>query len=99
MRVYLFMLLSAIALSMAAPAMAQPPNFQRGGELFEHQCHGCHGDLNFAATEGRVKTAQDLRKKIAGWATHSGADWGKSEVEDVLYYMDTSFYHFKGGKK
>ena len=99
MRIYPVILLSAIGLAWAGVAMAQAPDFERGEALFEHQCHGCHGDLNFAKTEGKVKALPALRKKIAAWAEHSGADWGKGEVDDVLYYMDKSFYHFKAGKQ
>ena len=76
-------------------AQTQAQNFERGQELFQHQCGGCHGDLVVADKQGKAKTLEELRKKIASWADHSGAEWGNSEVDDVLYYMNKSFYHFK----
>jgi len=88
-------LLATLALAGTAFSPAQAQNFARGQELFEHHCHGCHGDLKFAEKEGKAKNLTDLRKKITSWAQHSGTEWGKSEVDDVLYYMDKSFYHFK----
>jgi mono/diheme cytochrome c family protein len=96
MRIYFsFRLLPALALAGAVSFPAQAQNFARGQELFEHHCHGCHGDLKFAEKEGKVKNLSDLRNKIAGWAQHGGTEWGRSEIDDVLYYMDKSFYHFK----
>lgn len=88
----------ALALSALAANPAQAQNFERGQELFQHHCHVCHGDLSFAAKEGKVKSLAELRKRIAAWASHTGADWETSEVIDVAYYMDKSFYHFKDQK-
>lgn len=96
MRISFFLhLLPALVLAGAASFQAQAQNFARGQELFEHHCHGCHGDLKFAEKEGKVKNLGELRKKISSWAQHGGSEWSKGEVDDVLYYMDKSFYHFK----
>jgi mono/diheme cytochrome c family protein len=94
MRKYIIILSGIISLALVGTAQAQ--NFQRGGELFEHQCHGCHDDLRLAAKAGKVKSLKDLRKKIGSWAEHGGTQWGNSEVDDVLNYLNKSFYHFKG---
>ncbi len=97
MRIQTVIQTCAIGLALAGlpPSAAHAENFGRGQELFDHQCKGCHDDLRLAAKEGKAKTLKDLRNKIASWAEHSGAEWGKSEVDDVLFYMDKSFYHFK----
>lgn len=96
MRIHPLVPFYAIALVLSGPAHAQ--NFQRGQELFEHQCHGCHDDLRRASKEGKVKTLNGLRKKIASWAEHGGTQWGNSEVDDVTYYLNKSFYRLKSGK-
>jgi mono/diheme cytochrome c family protein len=100
MRIRSSIRLSAASLAFAGllPSLALGQNFERGQELFEHHCHGCHGDLRFVGQEGKVKKLADLRGKVASWAEHGGTQWGKSEVDDVTYYMDKSFYHFKSGK-
>ena len=85
-----------LALAGLATTPAHAENFERGQELFQHQCGACHGDLLFADKQGKkAKTLEELRKKIASWADHSGTEWGNSEVDDVLLYMNKSFYHFK----
>ena len=85
-------LLAALAL---LPLEVYAENFERGQELFQDQCVGCHGELNFASKGSKVKKLSDLHKKISSWATHSGTDWSKSEIDDVMYYLNKSFYHFK----
>jgi mono/diheme cytochrome c family protein len=100
MRIHL--LISVAACALAGPAFAQAPahteNFQRGQELFENQCRVCHGDLKPSEGSGRINTVDDLRKRIVGWAAHTGTDWKDSEVDDVLYFMNQSFYHLKSGE-
>jgi len=100
MRIYPVIQITAIGLALAGlpSPPAQAENFERGQSLFEDQCRGCHGDLRFADQESKVKTLEALRKKIAGWADHSGTEWGSSEVDDVLLYMNKSFYHLKGAE-
>ena len=85
-------LLTALAL---LPLEVYAENFERGQELFQDQCVGCHGELNFASKGSKVKKLSDLHKKISSWATHSGTDWSKSEIDDVMDYLNKSFYHFK----
>jgi len=93
MRIQLAVPLCALGLALAGPAQAE--NFARGQELFEHHCRGCHDDLRSAAKAGKAKTVEALRKKIASWAEHGGTQWGDSEVDDVLFYLNESFYHLK----
>lgn len=92
----LYILIAMASAMMAlAPAMAHGENFARGQELYEDQCQACHNELLHRGKDRRVQTLSDLRKQIASWASHAGQDWGKSEIDDVLQYMNKSFYHFK----
>jgi len=92
--------LSAIGIALAGllSHQAQGQNFERGQELFDHQCRECHGDPYLAHTQYKAKSLKEVRRKITSWAEHSGTDWGKSEVDDVLLYMNKSIYHFKDGQ-
>ncbi len=83
----------AVAALLSHPAYAQ--NFMRGQELFEHQCKACHGDPYLGGKESKIKTLSELRKRITSWAIHTGTEWGNAEVDDVLFYMNRSFYRFK----
>jgi hypothetical protein len=88
-------LLLMLAVLAAFPCRAE--NFQRGQELYEDHCQACHEELMHAQRR-KVKTPEELRKRIEAWAAHAGADWKQSEVDDVLYFLNRSFYRFDQGK-
>jgi len=81
------------------PGQVRAENYERGQQLFEDHCRACHGDLMFAEKQDKkAKSLEELRKKIGSWADHGGMEWGNDEVDDVLLYMNKSFYHFKSGE-
>lgn len=86
--------LALSTLASTAPAM----DFQRGQDLFEQKCQACHVGHSLADKQDKVKSRAELRRRINSWAAHSGTEWGSGEINDVLFYMDKSFYHFDGGK-
>ncbi len=97
-RRHLRLLLAALMLAAAAALWptASAENFARGQDLYENHCQGCHQDLLHRRENRKVKSLEDLRTRVTSWAIHSGGNWGPAEVEDVLYYLDQSFYHFEG---
>jgi len=84
------------ALANLAPAPARAENFGRGQELYENHCQACHENLLHLGEDRKVKTLSDLRERIRSWAIHAGDDWGNGEVDDVLFYLNKTFYRFKG---
>jgi mono/diheme cytochrome c family protein len=84
-------LLATFALLPYPAAHAQ--NFGRGQELFEHQCQACHDDMH-EPSRRKAKSLDELKKRVEAWSTHTGAHWTKSEVGDVLYFLNKSFYKF-----
>ena len=46
------------------------------------------------ARNRKLKTLDALRGRIRDWASHTGNPWTREEIEDVLYYLNKSFYHF-----
>lgn len=82
--------LAALAVSMGA---ANAQNLGRGQELFQHHCQACHFD--FQKPESRhVESLEKLRKRVEGWALHTGTDWTQEEIDDVLFYLNRMFYKF-----
>jgi len=84
-------LIASLALTASAPARAE--NFARGQELYDHHCQSCHEDLMHARNR-KLKTLDALRSRIRDWASHTGNTWSAEDVDDVLYYLNKSFYHF-----
>lgn len=87
--------LAAYAFSMLIPASASAENFQRGQELYGNHCQACHANLVHLSKHRKVKDLAELRKRVAAWAVHAGEGWGNSEIDDVQYYLNRMFYHFK----
>ncbi|MGZ8217533.1 c-type cytochrome [Methylomagnum sp.] len=86
-RVVLFALLAL------SPAWVSAQDFARGQELFQQHCQACHEDLH-EARHRHVRTLDELRQRVQGWATHTNTGWQKGEVDDVLFYLNQSFYKF-----
>ncbi|QSA97993.1 hypothetical protein [Methylococcus sp. EFPC2] len=82
-----------LPLILCTEAMAQ--DAERGRRLFENQCLVCHQDIAKPGQKHAVTNLQDLRQRIQGWAFHMGEDWGKSEVDDVLLYLNSAIYRFQ----
>lgn len=83
--------LALAALSFCPPVLAE--NFARGQELYENHCQSCHEDLLHARNR-KLKSLEALKERIKAWAVHSGTPWTAEEIDDVLYYLNKSFYRF-----
>ena len=86
--------LSGLLLMLAGTGPVAAESFDRGKALYEHHCQGCH-EAWAHSRDGRKATGrEDLRKRTQAWAIHSGLPWTPQEVEDVVDYLDRSFYQF-----
>lgn len=83
---------AVLAIFASGPILAE--NFKRGQKLFEDQCVECHNNFVSLNKNSKIKTLSMLRERIASWIAHTDSEWGKSELEDVSYYLNKSFYHF-----
>lgn len=84
----------ALCLSTLFPAVVSAgPG--RGQALYENHCRECHESwAHERKARSVVSSREDLRRRVAAWATHAGLGWGPGEVDDVSDYLDRSFYHF-----
>lgn len=83
----------AIAGMTGVTGLAHAQNFGRGEDLYNQQCQSCHEDLMHERNR-RLKSLDALRKRIEDWASHTGNSWKREDIDDVLYYLNKSFYHF-----
>jgi len=85
----------SVALGFYSSAPVRAENFERGQELYENQCGECHNKFVLPIEKQKIKTLPELREEITSWANYTGSEWGKSELDDVLYYLNRSVYHIK----
>ena len=86
-------IVSALVLTALTITPVQAQNFGRGEELYEDHCQACHEDLMHEKNR-KLKSLTELRDRVQAWATHTGNPWTREEVDDVLYYLNKSFYRF-----
>jgi mono/diheme cytochrome c family protein len=79
-------------LALSAPGI-QAQNFERGQKLFENHCQACHTDMHRPESR-HLHSLAELRKRIDAWALHTNTGWQKDDVDDVLFYLNQSFYKF-----
>jgi len=83
----------ALSIALLVPASARAADYQRGFLLYGNHCQACHAKTLHVSETRTVKTLSELRKRVAGWAEHAGDDWGKSEIGDVVHYLNRRYYH------
>jgi mono/diheme cytochrome c family protein len=88
-----------LALSIAIPGPSLAQNFYRGQRLYEDHCDACHDSLTHPGKEQKVHSLSELRQRIASWAEHTRQYWGDSDIDDVSYFLNQSFYHFDEQKR
>jgi mono/diheme cytochrome c family protein len=81
----------SLSVLVSAPALAE--NYQRGHLLYSNHCQACHAKTIHLGKKRKVKTLSELRERVAGLAAHAGDDWGKAEIDDVVYYLNRRYYH------
>ena len=86
------------ALAVALPLRAQPPvNPERGRQLYELHCGGCHYERVHERDRWRskVNTMADLRAEIARWAKQTTHAFTEEDIGDVAEYLDQLHYQLK----
>ena len=92
-------LLSAvIALAAALPAAAQ--DAQRGRELYETHCLGCHYERIHKrdASRSLIRTLAQLRVEVAKWAAQTGRPFTVEDLDDIAEYLNRSHYRLPNGR-
>ena len=86
-------LLTTLAL-IVPTAQAQEVNLERGEALYRNHCNVCHESLVHIRDHPTAKTIQNLRLQVTRWAAEIDQGWGNDEIEDVLGYLDATYYRF-----
>ncbi len=66
----------------------------RGAALYENHCQLCHAETVHKQKDRKVGSTESLYAWVTAWSVHAGLNWGKEEVDDIVGYLDSRFYHF-----
>jgi mono/diheme cytochrome c family protein len=89
--------LTAAALLVATPALAQSPNALRGQRLYETTCTGCHAQSVHSRVQKSAQSVPAIREFAVRWARVVNAPWTNEEIEDVVTYLNERYYKYRCG--
>ena len=76
-------------------------DFTRGKELHQENCISCHvsimggdGSGIYTRSDRQIESLDMLRKQVKRCKTSLQEDWPEDQVEDVIYYLNQTFYKF-----
>ncbi len=77
-------------------------NPAHGKDLHNANCQSCHTslmdgnpDLIYTRPDRRVNSLAGLKNQVTRCKTTVGVSWPDDQVEDVVEYLNTSFYKLK----
>ena len=65
------------------------------GQEHHKVCLDCHGTALYVASDRKIRSLKALRKEVERWNDHYNPKMTKQEVEDVVTYLNETFYKFK----
>ena len=86
------------AAGLAIPAAgwgAEWPDLERGRALYENHCVVCHTPKVHRRVPRLPLRADDLRFIVMVWASQQGVRWSPDDIEDVVHYLDRTYYGFE----
>lgn len=87
-------LLAVALLAVAGTAGAQVENLERGRALYENHCRVCHTPKVHHRTPRLPLNKFQLREIVSLWATEENLRWSEEDINDVVFYLNLTVYHF-----
>jgi mono/diheme cytochrome c family protein len=84
---------TVLALSAAAPAVVAADK-ERGRILYENHCVVCHTPKVHSRPNRIPLTVDELRQIVANWAKEENLRWSNEEINDVVWYLNTTRYRY-----
>lgn len=85
-------LAGALLVSAAPASSADVPDAARGRLLYENHCVVCHTAKVHRRNPPLAIDRAELRRIVADWSREAKAQWGAAEIEDVVQYLETTYY-------
>ena len=86
-------LITALVVSLAAPTALADAS--AGQKLHDENCLKCHGTEVYTREDRFVGNRDALTTQVNRCNVNLGTQWFDEDVENVVNYLDQSFYKFK----
>jgi len=74
-------------------------SIENGKKLYnEAECQKCHTSDDYTSKERKVKDFQKLQWRVKRCDFTMDAGWFDEDIEDVVHYLNSSFYKFDTNK-
>ncbi len=95
MRIRLVALVGAVLVALSSsPSTAVAADKERGRTLYENHCVVCHTPKVHSRPNPVPLAIDELRQIVANWAKEENLHWTDEEVNDVVWYLNTTRYRY-----
>jgi len=89
-------LFAALALTVSsAQAALLPGDAAKGKAVHDKHCSACHDTGMYTRADRSVKSVEGLIGRVNGCARQTGAKLDRDQINDLVKFLDESFYKFK----
>ena len=89
------MRISILLLATCWSLSANAANIENGDELHFDHCTGCHDESVYTRENRNVRSLERLGVQVRFCKNTIGLTWFDDEVDDVVEYLNQTYYHFK----
>ena len=89
--------MNKLATMLLASTLATPlhaADIDNGDDLHFEHCTGCHQEEVYTRPDRKVSSLEQLGRQVRFCKDTIGVNWFDDEVEDVIAYLNQTYYHF-----
>jgi len=72
-----------------------PGDAAKGKAIVDKQCMSCHDSSVYTRSNRRVQSVEGLIGQVNGCVRQTNVKLDREQVNDVVKYLDQTYYHFK----
>lgn len=88
-------LASVVAVVSLLTTLETRADAERGRLLYENHCTVCHTSVVHVREQRKATSRDDLQAWIRRWQQQLDLQWGDTDVNDVMEYLNDRYYGFK----
>jgi cytochrome c2 len=89
------LLLSLTLVASSAQAALLPGDAAKGKAVYDKTCVACHDTSVYTRANRRIQSVEGLIGQVNGCVRQTGAKLDRDQINDLVKYLDESFYKFK----